>query len=95
MPPPGLTPLVKQERRPWGSRETLGPRGDPCPRPANTRAAASNPTFYPEARHLPVSVPRRFPWLKPNSQAKVSQHSSEITLQQYILALKVPVETVD
>lgn len=55
----------------------------------------STPVFYPEAHHLPVSVPRRFPWLKPNSQAKVSQHSSEVTLQQYILALKVPVETVD
>lgn len=49
----------------------------------------------PEARHLPMSVPRRFPWLKPNSQAKVSQHGREVTLQQYILALKVPVETMD
>lgn len=40
-----------------------------------------------------MGVPWRFPWLKPNSQAEVSQHGREVAFQQYILAFKVPVET--
>lgn len=40
-----------------------------------------------------MGIPWRLPWLKPNSQAKVSQHGGEVTLQQYILAFEVPVET--
>jgi len=40
-----------------------------------------------------MGIPRRLPWLKPNSQAEVSQHRGEVALQQYILAFEVPVET--
>lgn len=40
-----------------------------------------------------MGVPWRLPRLKPNSQAEVCQHSSEVTLQQDILAFEVPVET--
>lgn len=40
-----------------------------------------------------MGIPWRLPRLKPNSQAKVSQHRGEVALQQNILAFEVPEQT--
>lgn len=83
-----VSPLVRQEPRfsefPGSSTVTLAERRSTSPVPAPNSAV--------QTPYLPMGVPWRLPRLKPNSQAKVCQHSSEVTLQQDILAFEVPVE---
>lgn len=97
--PSGLAvPTGEQEHCSRSTQAALGSRSDPCPSPAEHQKGSAHPWASPsparlEAHYLPMGVPWRFPWLEPNSQAKVSQNSCEVALQQHILAFKVPVET--